>query len=202
MNTKGNKPARGRPKTMNRDHVLKIAVESYWADGPTGVSINEISRRAGVSKPGIYREFGNEDGLKQAALIAYQATILAPLVDVLTDDVPFGQALQALTDFVLLDHKAHGLPDGCLQVTMCRSKDDLGMLARQSADKFREQTLCGLEQWIERAKSKGQFASNIPSRTAALYIDAQIASAMELQKQGAAQDELEHVFKLAMSVFS
>ena len=131
MNTKGNKPARGRPKTMNRDHVLKIAVESYWADGPTGVSINEISRRAGVSKPGIYREFGNEDGLKQAALIAYQATILAPLVDVLTDDVPFGQALQALTDFVLLDHKAHGLPDGCLQVTMCRSKDDLGMLARE-----------------------------------------------------------------------
>ncbi len=151
---------------------------------------------------GIYREFGNEDGLKQVALQAYQATILAPLRDILTDDLPFGQALKALNDFVLLDHKAHGLPDGCLQVAMCRNRDELGMRARESADSFREQTLFGLEQWIERAKSKGQFASNIPSQTAALYIDAQIASVMELQKQGVAQDKLERVFKLALSVFS
>jgi hypothetical protein len=33
-------------------------------------------------------------------------------------------------------------------------------------------------------------------------IDAQIASAMELQKQGVAQNELERVFKLALSVFT
>jgi AcrR family transcriptional regulator len=202
MNNEGNKPARGRPKTLNREHVLKIAVESYWADGPTGVSIDEICRRAGVSKPGIYREFGNEDGLKQAALQTYQATILAPLGEILTGDLPFDQALKALTDFVLLDHKAHGLPDGCLQVAMCRSKDDLGMRARESADKFREQTLIGLEQWIDGAKSKGHFAAEVSTQTAALYIDAQISSAMELQKQGVAQDELERVFKLALSVFT
>lgn len=176
-------------------------MESYWADGPTRVSINEICRRAGVSKPGLYREFGNEDGLRLAALQAYQATILAPLGDILTDDLPFDQVLQALMDFVLLDHKAHGLPDGCLQVSICHNKDDLGRRARDSAETFRAQTLVGLEQWIEKAKSKGEFTSDVPAQTAALYIDAQIACAMELQKQGLAQDEVERVFKLALSVF-
>ena len=195
-------PSRGRPKVLSRDHVLKIAVESYWADGPMGVSINEICRRAGVSKPGVYREFGNEDGLKLAALQSYQETILAPLADILTDDLSFDQALRALTDFVLLDHKANGLPHGCLQVAMCRSRDELGIRARASADEFRKKTLAGLEQWIERAKSAGQFRSEVSAQTAALYIDAQIASTMDLQKQGVAQAELERIFKLALSVLS
>lgn len=202
MSSECSKPARGRPKILNRDHVLKIAVESYWADGPMGVSVNEICRRAGVSKPGVYREFGNEDGLKLAALQSYQETILAPVVVILTADRPFDQTLQALTDFVLLDHKAHGLPHGCLQIAMCRSRDELGIRARASADEFRKKTLADLEQWIERANSAGQFRSEVSARTAALYIDAQIASVMELQKQGVAQAELERVFKLALSVFS
>jgi len=201
MSNNADKPARGRPRTLQREHVLKIAVESYWTDGLTGVSIEEICRRAGVSKPGVYREFGNEDGLKQAALERYQSTILAPLADILTDDLPFEQALRKLTDFVLLDRKAHGLPAGCLQVATCRSKHTLGKRARESVHKFSDQTLMGLEHWIDRAKSKGQFAVEIPTRTAALYVDAQIATAMELQQQGVTQKELERVFKLALTVF-
>lgn len=202
MSDETHKPARGRPRTLNRDHVLRIAVESYWADGPSGVSINEICRRAGVSKPGVYREFDNEDGLKLAALETYQATVLEPVGEILAADLSFDQALEALTDFVLLDHRAHDLPDGCLQVAMCRSRDELGRQARASAEKFREQTLTGLGHWIDKAKSKGQFPADVPTQTAAIFIDAQIATAMELQKQGVAQEDLERVFKLAMSVFS
>ncbi|MEM7522240.1 MAG: TetR/AcrR family transcriptional regulator [Pseudomonadota bacterium] len=202
MDPEDRRPARGRPRTLDRDHVLRIAVESYWADGPTGVSINEICRRAGVSKPGVYREFGGEDGLKMAALEAYQATVLAPLGEILAADLPFDEALKAITDFAILDHKAHGLPDGCLQVAMCRRRDELGRRARASAENFREKTLAGLRHWIDKAKSNGQFPDEVPTHTAALYVEAQISTAMELQKQGVAQQELERVFKLSMTVFS
>ena len=98
--------------------------------------------------------------------------------------------------------KAHGLPAGCLQVATCRSKHTLGKRTRESVHKFGDQTLMGLEQWIDRAKSNREFAIEIPTRTAALYIDAQIATVMELQQQGVAQDELKRVFKLALTVFS
>ena len=202
MGDEDDKRVRGRPKTLNRGNVLKIAVESYWAEGPSGVSINEICRRAGVSKPGVYREFGSEDGLKLAALQSYQTTVQAPVGDILTDGLPSDQALRALTDFVLLDHKAHGLPVGWLQVAMCRSSDELGMRARVRAEQFHDQISINLGQWIDNAKSKGQFPVEVYTETAAIYIETRIATEMELQKQGVAQDELERVFKFAVSVFS
>jgi AcrR family transcriptional regulator len=64
-------------------------MESYWRDGPTAVSVNEICRRADVSKPGLYREFGNEDGLRSAVVQTYELVILSQLYQIFEDDQPF-----------------------------------------------------------------------------------------------------------------
>lgn len=62
---------RGRPKTFDRDPMIDVAMECYWREGTDGVSLNELYRRADVSKPGVYREFGGEDGLMAAVLEHY-----------------------------------------------------------------------------------------------------------------------------------
>ena len=72
--------ARGRPRTLQRDHVINVAMESYWVSGPSNVSVNDICKRANVSKPGLYREFGNEDGLQKEVQVreaAYLASAAA-----------------------------------------------------------------------------------------------------------------------------
>jgi AcrR family transcriptional regulator len=69
-----------RGKTMNRDHTLEVAMHAYWASGVDGVSVNEICKLAKVSKSSAYREFGSEDGLMRAALNAYEAQALRPLL--------------------------------------------------------------------------------------------------------------------------
>ena len=56
----------GRPKTLDKSHALATALEGYWREGVYGMSVNEVCRRAGISKPGLYREFGGEDGLLTA----------------------------------------------------------------------------------------------------------------------------------------
>ncbi|MBT5864543.1 MAG: helix-turn-helix transcriptional regulator, partial [Ilumatobacter sp.] len=53
-------------------------MDAYWREGPDAVSLNEICRRAGVSKPGLYRAFGGEDKLLDAALEHYADVVLAP----------------------------------------------------------------------------------------------------------------------------
>ena len=73
-----NKIPRGRPQTFDREKTLQTAVNSYWADGVEKVSINDICKRAGISKPGLYREFQSEDGLKSASLEAYRKIICVP----------------------------------------------------------------------------------------------------------------------------
>jgi hypothetical protein len=62
------KRGRGRPQTLDRQRTVEVAMTSFWCDGVRDVSMNEICRRANVSKPGVYLEFGNEDGLTEAAV--------------------------------------------------------------------------------------------------------------------------------------
>ena len=200
MSETGQKAPRGRPKTFDRDAVTAIAMRAYWEEGQSEVSLNEVCRRAKVSKPTLYKEFGSEDGLKQAVLAEYHKMTLAPLFELLQQDQPFDKALNALADYILRDHQEHGMPNGCLFVDMCQCRDQLGELAGGQVDAFQELSLTIYEAWIDRAKTKGQFTSAVASRTAAIYIDAQIASAMNLQRQGATADDVSAVFRLALSV--
>ena len=194
------KAPRGLPKTFDRDAVTAIAMQAYWQEGQSEVSLNEVCRRAKVSKPTLYKEFGSEDGLKHAVLSEYHKMTLDPLYEMLQQDQPFDQALDALTDYILRDHQEHGMPNGCLFVDMCQCRDQLGELAGGQVDAFKELSLSTYEAWSDEARAKGQFTTEIASRTAATYIDAQIASAMNLQRQGATADDVSAVFRLALSV--
>ena len=104
----------GRPKTLDRNRVLKVAMESYWSEGPTAVSVNEICRRAGISKPGLYREFGGEDGLQASALDAYRDEVLTPLFQIFEADMPFGDAIDALVELTTQDRSIMEIPMGCM----------------------------------------------------------------------------------------
>ncbi|MEL6689350.1 MAG: TetR/AcrR family transcriptional regulator [Pseudomonadota bacterium] len=195
------KAPRGRPKTFDRDHVIAVAMEAYWQEGQSEVSLNALCRRAKVSKPAIYSEFGGEDGLKQAVLASYHKMTLAPLYEILEEDQPFDIALEALMTYILRDHEEHGMPSGCLFVDMCQTRERLGPLAARQVDDFKELSLAVFGAWVQRAQGKGTFHAALSPRTAAIYIDAQIASIMNMQRQGATMADIRAVFRLALSVF-
>jgi len=190
---------RGRPKALERDHVLQTALMCYWEDGPTNVPIAEICIKTGASKPAVYREFGSDDGLKEAALEAYKNMVLAPINDILINELPFEQSLEALISFVVQDRRALGVPDGCLFVAMRAHRDELGAITRKKVDQLRLDTLDNYEKWIERAKAKGEFRQDIPSHMAALYIDSQTGGAMRMQKEGVPNAIIEEILELAFS---
>jgi len=67
-------PLRGRPKKLDRNLILHSALMEYWSKGPSNVSINDICKLTGASKPGIYREFKSDDGLKKKCFKNLQNT--------------------------------------------------------------------------------------------------------------------------------
>ncbi|MGX9354933.1 TetR/AcrR family transcriptional regulator [Roseobacteraceae bacterium S113] len=200
MNEASEKMPRGRPKTFDRDHVVAVAMQAYWEEGITEVSLNALCRRAGVSKPSLYKEFGSEDGLKHVVLAEYHKRTLAPLYEIVAQEQPFAQTLDALTEYILRDHAECGMPNGCLFADMCQCRAQLGALTRAQVDEFQALSLRIYEEWIERAKATGQLASPVSARVAATYIDTQIAAIMSLQRQGASQSDISAVFRLALSV--
>ena len=183
---------RGRPKTLDRGRVLQTALMQYWDLSPTDVSIGDICKLTGASKPGIYREFGSDDGLKRAALL--------PLFDILKRDQNFAAAKAALVSFTTQDREAVGLPLGCLFVAMRAQRDSLGSATGERVDQLRQEVLDAYMVWIETAKSKGECGVKIPTDAAALYFDAQNGGAMQMQKEGVDNATIATVLRYAFKM--
>jgi AcrR family transcriptional regulator len=63
MVTTISKRPRGRPKTFNPDEALDRAVEMFWEYGYEGVDVDRIAQAVNVTKPALYRAFGDKSRL-------------------------------------------------------------------------------------------------------------------------------------------
>jgi AcrR family transcriptional regulator len=123
MSDASGKPGRGRPKTLKKADVTDVAMQSYWERGPAQVSLNAICQKAGVSKPSVYREFGNDDGLTHAALSSYADKVLGKMLAITQSDDSFARKIDQLVHLsaedMLHEH-------GCLFVKMRAAKAQMG----------------------------------------------------------------------------
>ena len=193
------KPSRGRPKTLDRDHILDVAMNSYWKENIANLSLNEICRRSGVSKPGLYREFSNEDGLMKAVLIRYQEQVLDPVQQMLNSATPFRDALDNLVVFATSVSCNHESPNGCLFIKMRESRINLGEETRVQVDFLEGQGLVTFRKWVERSKAKGEFTADMSPEFAATYIDAQLGNASSQLARG---EDPQMVKKILVAAFS
>lgn len=169
------KRGRGRPQTLDRQRTVEIAMSSYWCDGVRNVSMNEICRRADVSKPGVYREFGSEDGLMEAAVEHYRATVIGPLLELLQSDRPFPEVLQHLIHFMT---EPAGRPPGCL-LAECRSAPGrLGPVTAASVDAVTDELRDAYERWFRQAQARGEVNEEISPELATHFIDTQFTSVL------------------------
>ena len=72
------KRPRGRPKGFIPDEALDRAVEMFWEHGYEGVDVDRIARAVNVTKPALYRAFGDKSTLLLRAVERYGLTYGAP----------------------------------------------------------------------------------------------------------------------------
>ncbi len=190
-------PSIGRPRTFDRERVIATAMDGYWSDGPGAISLNELCRRASVSKPGLYREFGGEDGLMVAALEHYVATVLEPLAGQIDANAPLGDVLAALVD-LLTDTTRTG-PAGCLLARMQHAPDQLGPLATNRVNALREAARQRYGELIDMAKQRGDVSADVPTTVAAAMIDIQCNALLMRIAAGDDRDMLRSQALLAFS---
>ena len=64
----------GRPKGFIPDEALDRAVEMFWEHGYEGVDVDRIARAVNVTKPALYRAFGDKATLMLRAVERYATT--------------------------------------------------------------------------------------------------------------------------------
>lgn len=185
MSVDSTRRARGRPTTFDRDRVLDVAVDGYWRDGVDATSVNEICRRAKTSKPGLYREFGSEDHLMDAALTRYSETVLGPVLAKLDEDRPFRETLALLIDFATRE-ETPDVPSGCLFAKMRSFRWRLGPVTGEHIDNLRQGAVEAYAAWLDRCAMKGEIELPASLEQTATYVDAQLT--MMLTRVSAGED--------------
>jgi AcrR family transcriptional regulator len=78
MVTNVSKRPRGRPKGFIPEEALDRAVEMFWEHGYEGVDVDRIACAVNVTKPALYRAFGDKSTLLLKAVERYAMTYVAP----------------------------------------------------------------------------------------------------------------------------
>lgn len=198
MGIEETKRSRGRPKTLNKEYILNVSMQAYWEEGIEAISLNEICKRANVSKPGLYREFGNDDGLIKAVLIHYQEEVLKQIHQIFREDKPFKEVLDKY--ILMLTVESPNL-NGCLFLRSRDSNYPLGEESQKQIELIQKDFSNSFTKWIEQAKEKNEFPENISTELAVNYIDSQVSIAMTKIFTGTNVSTVKEMLTLAFSVF-
>lgn len=193
------KPIRGRPRTMNNDDVLKVAMAAYWHADPADVSVNAITEMAGISKPSLYREFGSEDGLKLAVLDRYAQQVLSDMFVILHGGMGLQETLDALIDFASDDPR---METGCLFYKMRAGKHRLGPLTRARVEEIDAAGQAAYAAFLQSALDVGEAIGGLPVAAGARYLGEQVALAITQRASGEDKTRIREMLTLALSVFT
>jgi AcrR family transcriptional regulator len=98
MVTNITKRAPGRPKGFALDDALDRAVEMFWEHGYEGVDVDRIAAAVNVTKPALYRAFGDKSTLLLKAVERYAATYGGPIMAEFKAEPDIHKALTAILE--------------------------------------------------------------------------------------------------------
>lgn len=165
------KPGRpGRPKGYERAELIAGALELFWADGYEATGMRKLSEELGVSPSALYDEFGDKEGLFQAALDHYSETVVG---------VAFGRnvesaepSLESISRYFewLIETAPSGSGtrcNGCLMTNTISELDQLGSRTGELVAAHLERQRRGFERALRGARKRGELAPSIDPATAA-----------------------------------
>lgn len=190
------KKKRGRPRTMERERAVMLAMENYWREGMQSLSVNEICRRTQLSKPSLYREFGGEDGLHNAALECYERVVLLPMAAEMSTQTSFADGMKAMIHMLTAPRE---LPMGCLLVKMRGAQETLGPLTRERVSKMVEGLQQGYQRMFLLGRDRGEVRQDVSPELAARYMDTQVTTILHQTGAGENSEEIQAQASLAFS---
>jgi AcrR family transcriptional regulator len=159
----------GRPREFDPDQALDEAVELFWTFGLEGVDVQRIARAVGVTKPSLYRLFGDKSQLFLRAMKRYSETIGVKPYVAFAAEPDIRKALQALIETAVRTATAEGRPRGCLVACVAAAQAGqseeirlaiqrtLATVADIVAHRFEQEIKCGALPATTSAQARGRL---------------------------------------------
>ncbi|MBT7997203.1 TetR/AcrR family transcriptional regulator [Burkholderiales bacterium] len=211
--------ARGRPKKIDRDAVIRIALSLYWEHGVENVSMSRIAREAETKRVSLYDEFGGEGGLIQECLNLYKETFKMPLLNGIDESADLPSVLKILfhgliydgnlnwdeITFTITDSEGEIIPrpkfsKGCFYLRTKFADNKLSDSHRDyihlyDSELERRLTLC-----IETAKGSGKAYKHLDSKKTSEFINSQMALMQSMRSSKTAEEKMLNIYEFIVSM--
>lgn len=167
----------GRPRTFDKDTVLRIAVRAFWERGYDGVSVAELCAEAEIAAPSLYAAFGDKKALFEKACALYTAHLDEDLESDLSAPTA-REAVERLLRSSAEHFTAPGQPPGCL------------VMGEPRLTERRDKTRNIIRARLRRAATEGELTSVAEADTIAAFVDTVLAGMAALARDGASRAQL------------
>ena len=189
-----------RPREFDPKDALQTAIELFWEKGYYDASVDEVVKRSGVAKYGIYGTFGTKHELFKKALTQYavdrhqdiQRPIRKP-------DASLPEILAFFKDASKLMTQENDRR-GCLIVN---TGIELGLRDPEIRDFVRDffrDTAKVLQRCLARAVEKGELETSKDIAGLATYLATEFRTALMLAASGHSRREIERHLEVALQV--
>jgi AcrR family transcriptional regulator len=134
-----------------RERVLATAHQHTVERGWERVRVGEVAIDSGVSRPTLYREFGNKDGLGEALMSREAERFFAAIAEALSRHDDVGEAIAAATRLTLEEAADNPL----LKAVLTGSRSgDAGLLPflTSRSESIRESARALIATWLEQRR--------------------------------------------------
>ena len=155
MTTRGVRRRPGGRSAEKRTAVLEATIAVLAAGGPSGLSIAEVAKRAGVHETSIYRRWGSRERLALDAMSELSGDLL-PVPDTGTlrgDLAAFGQEL--------IDYDDSPLGKALIRTMAAHDDDEEAAAAR---GQFWDSRYAGCKVIVERAVARREVPESVDGR--------------------------------------
>ena len=151
-------------------------METYWKEGIENVSLNEMCRKIGESKPSVYREYGGEEGLQLAALELYYKDRVEPVGKILFEAESILVGIKSAFDFLINEHfKDEKMGAACMfNREGMHPSENLSVMCKNFIEKKDKENMSFLKEGLKRALDKEYLNKGINIDTYSVYIFNQI----------------------------
>jgi AcrR family transcriptional regulator len=192
---------RGRPRSFDRDEVLRRAMALFWEKGYQGASLADLTMAMGINSPSLYAAFRSKAKLFREAVELYWEINGARTWKLLPDSLHARDAFDTLLRATATGITKPGKPRGCLIILGHVRADDDAEMVGDELRRLRAHMLGLLRERLERAAREGELPAEVDATAMAAFYST-VHQGLSLQaRDGASRKMLLDVVRCAMAAW-
>lgn len=142
----------GRRKAYEREGVLTLALNAFWAEGYHSTSARALADSTGVNVSTLYSEFGSKEGLYSAALEMYERDVVTAFFGPLeAPDATIATVRATLRQFPAMAKQVSKAP-GCLVTNAAVEQAPTPLASHDAMGRYIDRVSAGIQHAISNTR--------------------------------------------------